>query len=113
MQLEGGYDERKSEGNKKQNTKFPCVNNRRPLNDEEAIERNAINGQVHKHAGSKNITYPPLNRPSVRQATSIPRPAPMMRLVGLSISGIPRYKPMNKKASTSVTVNNIKMLMAT
>lgn len=36
-----------------------------------------------------SVTYPPLNRPSVRQATSYPRPAPMIKLVGLSISGIP------------------------
>lgn len=35
-------------------------------------------------------THPPLNRPSVIQATSSPRPAPMMSDVGLSISGIPR-----------------------
>jgi len=37
----------------------------------------------------KNMTYPPLNLPSVRQATSKPSPAPMTKLVGLSISGIP------------------------
>lgn len=37
----------------------------------------------------KSVTYPPLNRPSVKQATSYPRPAPMIKLVGLSISGIP------------------------
>lgn len=35
------------------------------------------------------VTHPPLKRPSVRHATSIPSPAPMIRLVGLSISGIP------------------------
>ncbi|ELU38948.1 hypothetical protein AG1IA_07015 [Rhizoctonia solani AG-1 IA] len=33
--------------------------------------------------------HPPLNRPSVKHATSRPSPAPMIRLVGLSISGIP------------------------
>ena len=33
--------------------------------------------------------YPPLKRPSVRHATSLPSPAPMIRLVGLSISGMP------------------------
>ena len=36
-------------------------------------------------------TYPPLNRPSVKHATSFPRPAPIIKLVGLSISGIPVY----------------------
>lgn len=35
-------------------------------------------------------TYPPLNLPSVRQATSRERPAPMIKLVGFNISGIPK-----------------------
>jgi len=32
---------------------------------------------------------PPENRPSVISATSLPRPAPMIALVGVSISGMP------------------------
>lgn len=50
----------------------------------------------HDHRKSKrrteamsSTTYPPLKRPSVRQATSKPRPAPMIKLVGFSISGMP------------------------
>jgi len=42
-------------------------------------------------------TYPPLNLPSVRQATSRERPAPMIKLVGFNISGIP--KRTNRKRS--------------
>mmetsp|Transcript_20682 Transcript_20682/g.48643 ORF Transcript_20682/g.48643 Transcript_20682/m.48643 type:complete len:315 (-) Transcript_20682:1451-2395(-) len=37
----------------------------------------------------QNPCVPPLNRPSVNSATSFPRPAPMMALVGVSISGRP------------------------
>mmetsp|Transcript_24264 Transcript_24264/g.53092 ORF Transcript_24264/g.53092 Transcript_24264/m.53092 type:complete len:201 (+) Transcript_24264:157-759(+) len=37
----------------------------------------------------QNPCVPPLNRPSVNKATSFPRPAPMMALVGVSISGRP------------------------
>lgn len=37
-------------------------------------------------------THPPLKRPSVIQATSKPRPAPMIKLVGFSISGIPKVR---------------------
>ena len=36
-------------------------------------------------------THPPLNLPSVRQATSRERPAPMIKLVGFNISGMPVY----------------------
>mmetsp|Transcript_16173 Transcript_16173/g.21412 ORF Transcript_16173/g.21412 Transcript_16173/m.21412 type:complete len:205 (-) Transcript_16173:1068-1682(-) len=36
-----------------------------------------------------NPWLPPENRPSVISATSLPRPAPMITLVGVSISGIP------------------------
>jgi hypothetical protein len=39
--------------------------------------------------GMVTTTYPPENRPSVREATSFPNPAPIIKLVGLSISGIP------------------------
>ena len=39
--------------------------------------------------GERGLTYPPLKRPSVMQATSWPSPAPMIRLVGFSISGMP------------------------
>lgn len=41
---------------------------------------------------TKEKTHPPLKRPSVIQATSKPRPAPMIKLVGFSISGIPKVK---------------------
>mmetsp|Transcript_6387 Transcript_6387/g.15493 ORF Transcript_6387/g.15493 Transcript_6387/m.15493 type:complete len:211 (+) Transcript_6387:55-687(+) len=37
----------------------------------------------------QNPCVPPLNRPSVNRATSFPSPAPMMALVGVSISGKP------------------------
>lgn len=40
-------------------------------------------------ARSEMWTHPPLNRPSVKHATSWPSPAPIMRLVGLSISRMP------------------------
>jgi hypothetical protein len=56
---------------------------------------------MHEQRG----TYPPLNRPSVRHATSSPRPAPMMRLVGLSISGMPVYdstRPIISPNSTNM-----------
>mmetsp|Transcript_21366 Transcript_21366/g.39993 ORF Transcript_21366/g.39993 Transcript_21366/m.39993 type:complete len:324 (-) Transcript_21366:35-1006(-) len=36
-----------------------------------------------------NPCEPPENRPSVIRATSLPRPAPMITLVGVSISGMP------------------------
>ena len=39
--------------------------------------------------GRLKVAHPPLNLPSVTQATSWPRPAPIIRLVGLSISGMP------------------------
>ena len=37
----------------------------------------------------ERIAYPPLNRPSVINATSWPSPAPITKLVGFNISGIP------------------------
>ena len=42
-------------------------------------------------------TYPPLNLPSVRQATSRERPAPMIKLVGFNISGIPAHGNRNNQ----------------
>jgi len=46
--------------------------------------------QSVKGCGRERITYPPLNRPSVINATSWPSPAPITKLVGFNISGIPR-----------------------
>ena len=46
--------------------------------------------KVMERATKGEPTYPPLNLPSVRQATSRERPAPMIKLVGFNISGIPR-----------------------
>lgn len=57
--------------------------------------------EIRKNRGKKDQkwyddkkvdTHPPLNRPSVRHATSRPRPAPIIKLVGLSISGMPSKK---------------------
>src|SRR5258706_14540037 len=56
-----------------------------------------MHGDVGDHIGStperegarERITYPPLNRPSVINATSWPSPAPIIKLVGFNISGIP------------------------
>ncbi len=42
-----------------------------------------------RSGGQLKVAHPPLNLPSVTQATSWPRPAPIIRLVGLSISGMP------------------------
>ena len=46
--------------------------------------------KVMERATEERSTYPPLNLPSVRQATSRERPAPMIKLVGFNISGIPK-----------------------
>lgn len=50
-------------------------------------------GQLLESVMRDITAYPPLNRPSVRHATSYPKPAPIIKLVGLSISGIPVNSP--------------------
>lgn len=47
--------------------------------------------------------YPPLKRPSVRHATSWPRPAPMIKLVGFSISRMPG-PPLGPRYRRTTTV---------
>lgn len=64
----------------------PRVKNEIPSCEEDGTE---CSGHSGVDIGFKT-TYPPLKRPSVRHATSNPRPAPMMRLVGFSISGMPK-----------------------
>jgi hypothetical protein len=48
------------------------------------------------------VTHPPENLPSVKQATSYPNPAPMIKLVGLSISGMPG-PPLGPKYLSTTT----------
>lgn len=62
--------------------------------------------------------YPPLNRPSVRHATSYPSPAPIIRLVGFSISGMPdqvcvrmRIKRNRKKPAPDLTEFRVQLRM--
>lgn len=51
----------------------------------------------------KRPTYPPLNLPSVRQATSRERPAPMIKLVGFNISGMPNRNNRNNRRNNDQT----------
>lgn len=69
-------------------------------NDEEGKQKSSRNEGTkraeaqprltQRKSGKINSTHPPLKRPSVKQATSKPNPAPMIKLVGFNISGIPR-----------------------
>ena len=52
--------------------------------------RNAQSGKL-EFQGRVEDAHPPLNLPSVTQATSWPSPAPIIKLVGFSISGMPDF----------------------
>ena len=52
--------------------------------------RNAQSGKL-EFQGRVGDAHPPLNLPSVTQATSWPSPAPIIKLVGFSISGMPDF----------------------
>jgi hypothetical protein len=56
---------------------------------EDRNRQKALSGTGHVLGVGRRLAHPPLNLPSVTQATSWPRPAPIIRLVGLSISGMP------------------------
>ena len=63
------------------------VTNHEPMRPIRAREICRNRNQPQKRVN--DMSYPPLKRPSVRQATSCPSPAPMIKLVGFNISGIP------------------------
>lgn len=65
-------------------------------------EQNVLSGTHIR--GWVRVAHPPLNLPSVTQATSWPRPAPIIKLVGLSISGMPDNKgcPFNYNNTRSL-----------
>lgn len=82
------------------------------VTDDESVRSDGIpSGRIEsqwrwskgRKARQRRTTHPPENRPSVKQATSYPSPAPMIKLVGLSISGIPG-PPLGPRYRRTTTV---------
>lgn len=67
------------------------VANYEPMGASQKQWRQDAQSGTNEIRGWMGDAHPPLNLPSVRQATSWPSPAPIIRLVGLSISGMPDF----------------------